>query len=441
MGGVEEAGGWRRVAPDEHGDWINQRVTSFDAFLPMGEKGSDEIVLFQLYSNGVKTQRDPWAVNASREALEENVRGLIETYATSVERIRAAGAEGDPAKRLRINDPRRIAWTANLVQDAERVKPLAFDPEAAVRATYRPFTPQWLYYDPRLNERRYRIPSIFPEADTRTRAISISAVGHKGQFSALMVDRPPALHTADMAGSSAFPSTTTTSRATDEAAPDLFDPPKGLTARDGVSDAGLAHFQAAWPGEAITKEDLFHYVYGLLHSLDYRSRYADNLKKALPRIPAVASAQDYRAFRDAGRALADLHVGYEEVEPHPVTYREGDPRTWVVDDPQAFYRVEKMRFGGRRPNLDRTTIHYNDRITLTGIPRGPTDTSSTAKARSSTSWSASRSRWTPTTRRRRRAATSSTTPTASPSRRWAIRLSADAAPTGDRSQPANDGDR
>ena len=377
-GGVGDAGGWTRIAPDEHGDWINLRDTSFDAFLPMGEKVSDEATLFALYSNGVKTQRDPWAVNASREALEENIRGLIETYAASVERIRVAGAEGDEAKRLRINDARRIAWTANLAQDAERQKALAFDPEAAVRAIYRPFTPQWLYYDPRLNERRYRIPSIYPDAETRTRAIFVSAVGHKGEFSALMVDRPPALHAADMAGSQCFPLHYYEPAKENGAAPDLFTASdgSGLVRRDGITDAGLAHFQAAWPGEAITKEGLFHYVYGLLHSPDYRTRYADNLKKALPRIPAVPRVEDYRAFRHAGRMLADLHVGYEDVEPHPVAYREGDPRTWVVNDPrtwvvndpQAFYRVEKMRFGGKRPNQDRTTIHYNDRITLTEVP-------------------------------------------------------------------------
>ena len=189
--------------------------------------------------------------------------------------------------------------------------------------------------------------------------------------------------------------------------------------RDGITDAGLAHFQAAWPGEAITKEDLFHYVYGLLYAPDYRTRYADNLKKALPRIPAVARVEDYRAFRDAGRALADLHVSYEEVEPHPVTYREGDPRTWVVNGPQAFYRVEKMRFGGKRPNQDLTTIHYNDRITLTDVPEAAYRYVVNGKSAIDTSWSASRSRRTPTTPRPARAATSSTTPTASPSRQCA----------------------
>lgn len=370
VGGVEKAGGWTRIVPDEHGDWIKQRESSFDAFMAMGDKSGDGTVLFDTYSNGVKTQRDPWAVNASRVALEQNVHKLIEAYTSSMERICAAGLEGDDAKRMRINDPRRIAWTRALQNDAERSKPLTFDPLAAVRTTYRPFTSSWLYFNPRLNEMVYRIPSIYPDAETRTLAISLSAVGHKGEFSALMIDRPPTLHTADMAGSQCFPLHYYGKPKRDEDAPDLFAASDdiGLVRHDGITDEGLAHFQTAWPSETVTKDDLFFYVYGLLHSPDYRTRYADNLKKALPRIPPVANVEDFRAFRDAGRALADLHVNYDTVEPFEVTYREGDARTWVVDDPEKFYRVEKMRFGGKRSNLDRTTIHYNDRITLTDIP-------------------------------------------------------------------------
>ena len=84
--------------------------------------------------------------------------------------------------------------------------------------------------------------------------------------------------------------------------------------RDAITDEGLAHFEAAYPGEAITKDDLFHYVYGLLHSQDYRDRYADNLSKQLPRIPAVKKAEDFWAFVAAGRELGDLHADYESVE-------------------------------------------------------------------------------------------------------------------------------
>lgn len=138
--------------------------------------------------------------------------------------------------------------------------------------------------------------------------------------------------------------------------------------RDGISDEGLAHFLAAYPGEVINKKDLFYYVYGLLHSEDYRTRFADNLSKQLPRIPAVKAAADFWAFSRAGRALAGLHVNYEQVEPHPVTIAQGDLRLANIPDPEKFYRVEKMKFGGKRPNTDKSTVIYNGNITMTDIP-------------------------------------------------------------------------
>ncbi|WP_245190965.1 DEAD/DEAH box helicase [Jannaschia formosa] len=366
-GGVEEADGWTQIVPDEHGDWINQRDTAFDEFMKIGDNARDaDPAVFATYSMGVLSGRDPWAFNSSRSALEANTRKLIDSYISSL-----SVADGTSRSATEIQrDPRKIAWSRGLKKKADANRHIEFDPSAPRLATYRPFTPRWLYFDPDLNETRLQIPRMLPGADTQTPIICLSTTGHRGAFSALMVNRPPALHVADMAGSQCFPLYYYEAPEKDADTPDLFaasDGP-GLVRRDGITDEGLTHFQAAWPGEAITKEDLFHYVYGLLHSPDYRTRYADNLKKALPRIPAVASVEDYRAFRDAGRTLANLHVGYEEQEPYAVTYREGDPRTWVVDDPEAFYRVEKMRFGGKRPNRDRTAIHYNDRITLTDVP-------------------------------------------------------------------------
>jgi predicted helicase len=138
--------------------------------------------------------------------------------------------------------------------------------------------------------------------------------------------------------------------------------------RDAITDVGLAHFQNAYPGEEITKDDLFYYTYGLLHSTDYRDRYADNLSKDLPRIPVVKSIEGFRAFVDAGRKLGDLHVGYESVEPYPVAIAQGDLRLANIDDPESFYRVEQMKFAGKRPKLDKSTVLYNSNITMTGIP-------------------------------------------------------------------------
>lgn len=141
-----------------------------------------------------------------------------------------------------------------------------------------------------------------------------------------------------------------------------------VTRREAITDAGLAHFQSAYPGEAISKRDLFYYVYGLLHSEDYRARFADNLAKELPRIPRVRSAADFWAFSNAGRALAGYHVNYEQVDPYPVVFTRGDTSLVPPPDPESFYRVEQMRFAGKRPNLDKTSVIYNANITIAGIP-------------------------------------------------------------------------
>ncbi|MCC5845509.1 MAG: type III restriction endonuclease subunit R [Verrucomicrobia bacterium] len=146
----------------------------------------------------------------------------------------------------------------------------------------------------------------------------------------------------------------------------------GYKRRDGISDAGLAHFRKAYPGETISKEDLFYYIYGLLHSPDYRARYADNLSKELPRIPAVKGAEAFWTFSRAGHQLADLHLNYESVQPHPVTLDTG--KKALKDLQPSDYRVTKMRFGKTKDPetgktlADKTTILYNPHITLRDIP-------------------------------------------------------------------------
>lgn len=137
-----------------------------------------------------------------------------------------------------------------------------------------------------------------------------------------------------------------------------------IVRRDGITDAGLTHFQSAYPTETITKEDLFYYVYGLLHSPDYRERYADNLAKELPRIPCVKTAADFWAFSKAGRALAELHLNYESVPIYAgATIDTGGKRLADAD-----YRVEKMKVPKAGKEKDLARLIYNSRITVSGIP-------------------------------------------------------------------------
>ncbi len=369
IAGLASAGVWHQVFPDAHGDWLDQRDDSFGAFVSMGDKkNATSMNLFASYTNGVKTNRDPWVYNASKRAAAANMHGMIEFYNACV----AAPTRAD------VNDSNRISWSWVLRSRFERRQSGTFSERCLIRSLYRPFDARWLYYDGFFVENRYQMPKLFPEGEEENLAIGVTAPGTPGGFAVLICNAVPSLHAVDMGGSQYFPlylydtAEPTETPARPQSGFSFDAPaakPAGPKRRDAITDAGLGHFQAAYPGETLTKEDLFYYVYGLLHSPDYRERYADNLSKELPRIPCVKTAADFWAFSKAGRALAEWHLNYETVTPYPAT---------VVPDPakltDAECRVEKMKYGklgaGEKGSKDKdlSTLHYNARITVTGIP-------------------------------------------------------------------------
>jgi predicted helicase len=375
--GIDRAGNWQNVTPDSHGDWLGQRDSGFQAFLPMGDKDAPKgAALFENYSSGVKTQRDAWCFNPSSSAVAANMQAMIGAYNTELDRFNTAHptanrvARGEAVDAFLDTDPKRISWTRALKSDVAKNKTMKFDDRSLTPSLYRPFTPQWLYYNRSMNEMVYQMPRIFPiGASVDNRVIMIKQRVNAGSHFALMVGAVPELQSDG--GTQCFPRWLYEEPAVpDEDAPTFIQDanPSDLVRRDAITDAGLMHFQAVYPGEAITKDNLFDYVYGLLHSTDYRERYADNLAKQLPRIPAVKSAAAFWAFVEAGRRLSDLHCGFDKVEPFPVDIAQGNLKLANIPDPVRFYRVEKMKFAGRRPNVDRTSVIYNGNITMTGIP-------------------------------------------------------------------------
>lgn len=143
---------------------------------------------------------------------------------------------------------------------------------------------------------------------------------------------------------------------------------KELKRRHAITDAALAHFQTAYPNEKITKEDIFYYIYGLLHSEDYKTRYADNLTKELPHIPCVKTAKDFWHFTQSGKELATLHIHYESVAPYPVNYAEGRTVIDKLDDKDFYVTQMKFAKGKNGEKHDKTTVIYNSKITMTNIP-------------------------------------------------------------------------
>ncbi|WP_375703823.1 DEAD/DEAH box helicase [Bartonella sp. AD13SXNS] len=380
--GITHEQGWRMVTPNEHGDWINQRNDSFETFLALGIKKGHDKKLFEIYSCGLKTNRDAWAYNSSREALAKNMSNMITFYNSEVERFN--NAYGHVDSRIRKNavdnfvnvDAKKISWSSSLKEEFVRGKFSEFESGCLVQSLYRPFTRQWLYYKRIFNERTYQMPRIFPMGKAvKNKVIQITGIGVNG-FSTLMIKDLPDVNA--MAASQCFPryiyEDTTVSKSKSERQSYLFtnsieeNKTAGLQRRDAITDEGLDHFKAAYPNETITKDDLFYYVYGIFHSKDYRTRYAHNLCKELPRIPCVKSADDFWKFVTAGRELGHLHVNYEDVEPYPVTFKKGNPKQTEISNPENFYYVTEMKFAGNSKEKDKSTVFYNSNITITDIP-------------------------------------------------------------------------
>ncbi|MDE0021259.1 MAG: N-6 DNA methylase [Candidatus Poribacteria bacterium] len=336
----------KRAEVDSKHTWLTDGMRAeFETFTPIGTKkakaAKEETVdaIFKTYSRGVVTCRDAWVYNFNRSALAANVQQMIENYNSEVGRWNRR--EDDAAKPddfVRYNDT-KISWSRDLKLKLKRGVFAEFDEEKLRTSLYRPFTKTGLFFDKTLNDVRYVFPSIFPTpmTETENRAICVNSPGASNAFQTLIVNVIPDLHLTGDA--QCFPFYT-------------YDE-DGSNRRENITDWALSAFRSHYSDSSISKRDIFHYVYGLLHHPDYRSRYEKNLKRDLPHIPF---APEFRAFASAGAELANLHVNYESAERYALEMVEADgkPLNWLV---------EKMRF-----SKDKTAIVYNDFLTLSGIP-------------------------------------------------------------------------
>lgn len=364
---------WKSLEPNEHGDWTNQRDPDFGKFMAIGDKdGSDETKVFDLYSLGVVSNRDAWVYNFSRAKLAENMTRMIGFY--NEQRIAYSEAvkkaKGAPlvVEKVINADPTKISWTHNIKEDLKRQKEHEFDDACVQVSHYRPFTKVRAYFNRRFNERVYQMPKLFPGGDRENVVFAVTGLGATKGFSTLISKTIVDLEM--ISKGQCFPL-----YIYDQAEPGsggLFDgrAEGGVQRRDAITDRALSEFRAHYKagsdkngmgGKDIAKEDIFYYVYGLLHSPEYRKRFEFDLKKVLPRVPL---AKDFWAFSQAGRDLASWHLNYESVEPFELGQTSGQ----LGLDPKADYRVAKMRFGKSGKEEDKSVIVFNNHLTLTGIP-------------------------------------------------------------------------
>ena len=413
---------WQILVPDEHGDWLSQRDDSFDNYAPLTLGKRQRLPgMFTTYSLGVATGRDAFSYGFSADTVNSSIQKLLDTYRSELKRWSASGQSGR-VEDFVVHDGKRIKWNQSLFQQFKRGNAIDFSRRFLVRSVYRPFTKQWLYYDSRLIERMYKNADLFPinlvskggfpspddvynSAPVKTsplpfvnRVIDVSGVGNTG-FSCLISEEITCLDAVQKG--QCFPlywyEAIDDSRKVPEGELDLGyesllkpgdlivsdSQGKRYIRHDAITEDTLCVFRAAYPDNrslhaedvSVAKEYIFYYVYGLLHSPEYREHFSANLRKELPRIPFAA---DFDTYQLAGRRLAALHVGYESIERYVSTDDGQDGRIvedWSEDaDHSDPGRVQKLQFGRTTKSednpqgKDRSTIIINDKVSLRNIP-------------------------------------------------------------------------
>lgn len=344
---------WTTITPNEKNDWINQRDGLFDTLLslaPAKKFAANAQSVFSTYAIGVATNRDAWVSGYSKEQVTENMQSMIAFYNEQL------------SKNVFSEDETRISWTRALKRDLGKGLKHSFDATAFVQSTYRPFCKQQLYYHRPFIESPGIFSSLYPQGKANL-IITLSGVGGSKPFSCLISDIIPSLDFLEKTQS--FPLYWYEENKAMRTQ-DIFEKENAecWIRRDGITDWFLKEVRSRFSGaKNLTKEDIFYYVYGLLHSPDYRARFADDLRKSLPRIPIIERVEDFMAFSKAGRALADLHLKYEDYACKADVQVEERERN--TKDEYAYYAVEKMRFPSKGM---RGTIIYNAHITVEGIP-------------------------------------------------------------------------
>lgn len=353
--GSVESVKWKTLHPNDKHDWlVNKTDAEFAELIPLGSKKYTQRsnlglpTIFRLYSLGVSTNRDSVVYGFDAERLAKRVEQFADDYNSELERWRKKAKPPTDRKQLAIYldnfvNYKHVKWSETLKRHLQEQTEAVFDSNNINESLYRPFTKTLLYRAPLFVDRPGQFDKYFPTAKSRkeNRVILIPSAGGRSPFWCYASNLTPNLNFVSIDSAQCFP---------------LFTYDTGGKRVENIPLFTLQHFQKHYHDKAITREDIFYYVYALLHHPDYRARYAENLKREFARIPTAGKTADFHAFADAGRRLVDLHVFYENQKPYPLKHVENpeSPLDW---------RVESMKL-----SKDRTAVHYNDFLTLAGVP-------------------------------------------------------------------------
>ncbi|KXK38996.1 MAG: Type III restriction enzyme, res subunit [Bacteroidetes bacterium OLB9] len=350
---------FKTLQPNEHGDWISMRNDAFDTYIPLEPEkkfANKSQSIFTVNVVGIATGRDAWSLNFSQKNLSENMQRMISFFNEQSNAFAAAKLLNQKLEVESFIDqnPKQISWTRSLRKDISKNIKHTFNPSELFTCLYRPYTKEWMYYDRPFIESPSIWSQIFPTKNHKNIVISCMNVGSNKEFSTIISDSISEYQL--VFANQSFPLYYYEENKNLQKGLFDEDSSQDYIRRDAISDFILERAQKQY-GKTVTKEDIFYYVYGFLHSKEYRETFANDLKKMLPRLPLVETVKDFWAFSKAGRKLAELHLNYESVEPF------ADVKVTGADS--NFFTVEKMRFPKKG---EKDSIIYNSKISISNIP-------------------------------------------------------------------------
>jgi predicted helicase len=341
---------WEDLLHTDDNAWVNAAsVIDNTNRLPIGSKADkaaesdDARCVFKVYSSGVQTNGDAYVYDFDLEKLRARADRMVEEFNTQLDKWKRKGEPDDVENFLTI-DPTVLKWIRKTKRVLQRGEHLSFSDGQIRLALYRPFCERAYFFDRAFSEDVYHFPRIFPASDAErdNAAIVTSDIAYRaGTFSALASRRIADVHLC-------------ASSDRHQCFPFFIYDEDGTNRRENITDWALKQFRDHCKDKKIDKWAIFHYVYGLLHHPGYRQKYADNLKRELPRIPF---APEFRPFAKAGEKLARLHLDYEQLKPYDLDFIEtpGLPLSYRIDD--------KMRL-----SKDKLRLTVNPSLTLAKIP-------------------------------------------------------------------------
>ena len=342
---------WEEIIPDKNNDWLNKRNDDFEKFIPIGDKkANDNKFIFNIYSRGIATSRDNWSYNFSINILKTNISNTINYYNSEVAKLES----GFITDKEITTDETKIKWSGTLKQQLKNKIMLEYSGKYTSIASYRPFSKQYFYYYKPLIERTYQMLNIFPTPKHNNIVIANNGSGGSKDFMPFISNNIIDLHILD-SGTQCFPLYYYTKYDTENAIEKLNEEidEYGYKKEYAITDYALEEYQKRY-GVEVTKEDIFYYVYGILHNKEYRQKFANDLKKTLARIPFVKTVAGFNAYNKAGRDLAEIHLNYETIEPYNLDEEsKANPS----------YKVDKMKW-----NKEKTELQFNNDILFKNIP-------------------------------------------------------------------------